>query len=178
MKGYLLLSYFYGKYVVGAFTLYVDLTHFRLVGDTCNMLGAVLTHQTPVQKIIGVYYIIQDLTLWAQYGYYTKLYPKLGIQRGWFVFMTLYGVVSSLISTSYIFDQLSGPSFGRLQELILAICPLSFLDLITLVCQMWRTYSVVYKVIAGPGLRCSRASLKMKPLLNSEQSCEALFEAI
>ncbi|KHJ93662.1 PQ loop repeat protein [Oesophagostomum dentatum] len=53
-----------------------------LVGDTCNMLGAILTHQTPIQKIIGVYYIIQDLTLWAQYGYYTKVYPKLGTQRG------------------------------------------------------------------------------------------------
>ncbi|EPB68666.1 hypothetical protein ANCCEY_12245 [Ancylostoma ceylanicum] len=52
-----------------------------LVGDTCNMLGAMLTHQTPIQKIIGVYYIIQDLTLWAQYGYYTKVYPKLGNQR-------------------------------------------------------------------------------------------------
>ncbi|PIO74066.1 PQ loop repeat protein [Teladorsagia circumcincta] len=45
------------------------------------MLGAILTNQTPIQKIIGVYYIIQDLTLWAQYGYYTKIYPGLGSQR-------------------------------------------------------------------------------------------------
>ncbi|VDO28378.1 unnamed protein product [Haemonchus placei] len=54
---------------------------FWLVGDTCNMLGAVLTNQTPIQKIIGVYYIFQDLVLWAQYGYYTKLYPNLRSQR-------------------------------------------------------------------------------------------------
>ncbi|KAK6734880.1 hypothetical protein RB195_018208 [Necator americanus] len=52
-----------------------------LVGDTCNMLGAMLTHQTPIQQIIGVYYIFQDLALWGQYGYYTKVYPKLGSQR-------------------------------------------------------------------------------------------------
>ncbi|CAB3404905.1 unnamed protein product [Caenorhabditis bovis] len=49
---------------------------FWLVGDTCNMLGAMLTNQQPIQKIIGVYYIIQDLVLWMQYGYYTKIYPK------------------------------------------------------------------------------------------------------
>ncbi|CAI5442498.1 unnamed protein product [Caenorhabditis angaria] len=49
---------------------------FWLVGDTCNMLGAILTNQQPIQKIIGVYYIIQDLVLWAQFGYYTKIYPK------------------------------------------------------------------------------------------------------
>ncbi|KJH49324.1 PQ loop repeat protein [Dictyocaulus viviparus] len=54
---------------------------FWLSGDTCNMLGAILTHQTPIQKIIGVYYIIQDLTLWLQYGYYAKIYPKLRSQR-------------------------------------------------------------------------------------------------
>ncbi|VDM53214.1 unnamed protein product [Angiostrongylus costaricensis] len=54
---------------------------FWLSGDTCNMLGAILTNQTPIQKIIGVYYIIQDLVLWMQYGYYTKIYPKLGSQR-------------------------------------------------------------------------------------------------
>ncbi|CAJ0605464.1 unnamed protein product [Cylicocyclus nassatus] len=54
---------------------------FWLVGDTCNMLGAILTHQTPLQKVIGVYYIIQDLALWAQFGYYTKIYPKLVGQR-------------------------------------------------------------------------------------------------
>lgn len=52
-----------------------------LSGDTCNMLGAILTNQTPIQKIIGVYYIIQDLVLWMQFGYYAKIYPRLGSQR-------------------------------------------------------------------------------------------------
>ncbi|KIH57554.1 PQ loop repeat protein [Ancylostoma duodenale] len=68
------------KWIERIFSDCVD-TELKLVGDTCNMLGAMLTHQTPIQKIIGVYYIIQDLTLWAQYGYYTKVYPKLGSQR-------------------------------------------------------------------------------------------------
>ncbi|VDO97471.1 unnamed protein product [Heligmosomoides polygyrus] len=54
---------------------------FWLAGDTCNMLGAILTNQTPIQKIIGVYYIIQDLVLWAQYGYYTKIYHTMRTQR-------------------------------------------------------------------------------------------------
>lgn len=49
---------------------------FWLVGDTCNMLGAILTNQQPIQKIIGVYYIFQDLVLWTQYGYYAKVYHK------------------------------------------------------------------------------------------------------
>uniref|UniRef100_A0A8R1DXY8 Uncharacterized protein n=1 Tax=Caenorhabditis japonica TaxID=281687 RepID=A0A8R1DXY8_CAEJA len=47
---------------------------FWLVGDTCNMLGAILTNQQPIQKIIGVYYIFQDLILWGQYGYYAHCY--------------------------------------------------------------------------------------------------------
>ncbi|CAJ0576509.1 unnamed protein product, partial [Mesorhabditis spiculigera] len=49
---------------------------FWLVGDTCNMLGAMLTNQQPIQKIIGVYYIIQDLTLWGQYGYYHYFFKR------------------------------------------------------------------------------------------------------
>ncbi|CTQ86542.1 Lysosomal amino acid transporter 1 [Caenorhabditis elegans] len=40
------------------------------------MLGAILTNQQPIQKIIGVYYIIQDLVLWTQYGYYLKIYNR------------------------------------------------------------------------------------------------------
>lgn len=54
---------------------------FWLIGDMCNLIGAVLTNQQPIQKIIGVYYIIQDLTLWAQYGYYTRIYPARSAMR-------------------------------------------------------------------------------------------------
>ncbi|KHN82091.1 Lysosomal amino acid transporter 1 -like protein [Toxocara canis] len=32
---------------------------FWIVGDSCNMTGAILTNQQPIQKIIGVYYILQ-----------------------------------------------------------------------------------------------------------------------
>ena len=42
----------------------------------CNMIGAVLTNQEPIQQIIGIYYIVQDLVLWGQYFYYTNVYPK------------------------------------------------------------------------------------------------------
>jgi len=46
---------------------------FWMVGDTCNMIGAVLTKQTPLQQIIGVYYIAQDMVLLSQFTYYTRL---------------------------------------------------------------------------------------------------------
>lgn len=46
----------------------------RITGDTCNMIGAVLTHQQPLQQVIGVYYIIQDIFLLGQYLYYTRIY--------------------------------------------------------------------------------------------------------
>lgn len=49
---------------------------FWIVGDSCNMSGAFLTNQQPIQKIIGVYYIFQDLALLGQYFYYTQVYPK------------------------------------------------------------------------------------------------------
>jgi uncharacterized protein with PQ loop repeat len=47
---------------------------FWIIGDTCNMIGAVMTHQQPLQQIIGVYYILQDIVLLSQFFYYTKLY--------------------------------------------------------------------------------------------------------
>ncbi|KAI3421023.1 hypothetical protein GPALN_014650 [Globodera pallida] len=47
---------------------------FWFIGDSCNMIGAVLTHQQPLQQIIGVYYIVQDLTILGQFIYYTRLY--------------------------------------------------------------------------------------------------------
>lgn len=47
---------------------------FWLIGDSCNLIGASLTHQQPLQKIIGVYYIAQDLVLFGQFIYYTRFY--------------------------------------------------------------------------------------------------------
>jgi len=49
---------------------------FWIVGDMCNMTGAVLTDQLPLQKVIGVYYICQDMILLSQYAYYSKIYPQ------------------------------------------------------------------------------------------------------
>uniref|UniRef100_A0A914DFL2 Uncharacterized protein n=1 Tax=Acrobeloides nanus TaxID=290746 RepID=A0A914DFL2_9BILA len=46
-----------------------------LCGDFCNMLGAILTNQQPIQQIIGVYYIFADLILISQYVYYAKIFP-------------------------------------------------------------------------------------------------------
>uniref|UniRef100_A0A914YSF2 Uncharacterized protein n=1 Tax=Panagrolaimus superbus TaxID=310955 RepID=A0A914YSF2_9BILA len=53
-----------------------------IVGDTCNMIGAILTNQQPLQKIIGVYYICQDVVLFSQYFYYTKVYPRRNQNQG------------------------------------------------------------------------------------------------
>ncbi|EFO24893.2 PQ loop repeat family protein [Loa loa] len=47
---------------------------FWIVGDSCNAAGAVLTDQQPLQKIIGVYYIMQDVVLLSQYFYYSRIY--------------------------------------------------------------------------------------------------------
>lgn len=52
-----------------------------MIGDTCNMVGAVLTHQQPLQQIIGVYYIIQDMALLSQFFYYTKIYHNSNSNR-------------------------------------------------------------------------------------------------
>uniref|UniRef100_A0A1I8A293 PQ loop repeat family protein n=1 Tax=Steinernema glaseri TaxID=37863 RepID=A0A1I8A293_9BILA len=54
---------------------------FWLIGDICNMLGALLTNQQPIQKIIGVYYILQDLVLLSQFTYYSKIYNRGGRMR-------------------------------------------------------------------------------------------------
>ncbi|VBB31910.1 unnamed protein product, partial [Acanthocheilonema viteae] len=48
---------------------------FWIVGDSCNTAGAILTDQQPLQKIIGVYYIVQDMVLLSQYFYYSRIYP-------------------------------------------------------------------------------------------------------
>lgn len=50
---------------------------FWIVGDTCNMAGAILTNQQAMQKVIGCYYIFQDLVLLSQFFYYNKIYPSL-----------------------------------------------------------------------------------------------------
>ena len=42
------------------------------------MIGAMLTNQQPLQKIIGVYYICQDMVLLSQFAYYSKIYPRRG----------------------------------------------------------------------------------------------------
>jgi len=44
---------------------------FWMIGDACNMLGAVLADQQPFQKIIGVYYLLQDMVLLGQFTYYS-----------------------------------------------------------------------------------------------------------
>uniref|UniRef100_A0AC34QG11 Uncharacterized protein n=1 Tax=Panagrolaimus sp. JU765 TaxID=591449 RepID=A0AC34QG11_9BILA len=43
---------------------------FWIVGDLCNMIGAILTNQQPLQKVISFYYIFQDMVLLSQFAYY------------------------------------------------------------------------------------------------------------
>jgi len=40
------------------------------------MAGALMTHQQPLQQIIGIYYIVQDFVLISQYVYYSRIYPN------------------------------------------------------------------------------------------------------
>ncbi|VDN22914.1 unnamed protein product [Gongylonema pulchrum] len=49
---------------------------FWIIGDSCNMAGAMLTNQQPIQKIIGVYYVMQDLVILSQYFYYNRIYQR------------------------------------------------------------------------------------------------------
>ncbi|VDK29138.1 unnamed protein product [Gongylonema pulchrum] len=49
---------------------------FWLTGDTCNMVGAMLANQQPIQKILGVYYVVQDLLVLSQYFYYSHIYKR------------------------------------------------------------------------------------------------------
>lgn len=46
------------------------------------MIGAVLTHQQPLQQIIGVYYILQDIVLLSQFFYYTRVYHRAILMTG------------------------------------------------------------------------------------------------
>lgn len=61
---------------VYALSFGTDFNFCRIVGDLCNMVGAILTNQQPLQKVIGVYYICQDIILLSQYAYYSKVYPQ------------------------------------------------------------------------------------------------------
>ncbi|MFH4975412.1 hypothetical protein AB6A40_002121 [Gnathostoma spinigerum] len=47
-----------------------------LCGDTCNMIGTLLTNQQSIQKITGAYFLSQDACILSQYIYYTVIYPK------------------------------------------------------------------------------------------------------
>ncbi|VDM46455.1 unnamed protein product [Toxocara canis] len=86
---------------------------FWIVGDSCNMTGAILTNQQPIQKIIGVYYILQDLTMLSQFFYYTIIYPKrhpdgnVSSTRPLLVSVVLFGVLGSgsMLSNLWTFNQ-------------------------------------------------------------------------
>jgi uncharacterized protein with PQ loop repeat len=49
---------------------------FWMFGDSCNLSGAILTDQLPLQQVIGVYYLMQDCVILSQFIYYVKIYPK------------------------------------------------------------------------------------------------------
>uniref|UniRef100_A0A0M3IJY8 PQLC2 n=1 Tax=Ascaris lumbricoides TaxID=6252 RepID=A0A0M3IJY8_ASCLU len=73
---YILQSYFSQRERISSSSFIASGCGVRMVGDSCNMTGAILTNQQPIQKIIGVYYILQDLLILGQYFYYTNMYPK------------------------------------------------------------------------------------------------------
>merc|ERR1711981_1117702 len=40
---------------------------FWLLGDTCNLIGCVLTKQLPMQVVTGIYYVCMDLVMMTQF---------------------------------------------------------------------------------------------------------------
>lgn len=40
---------------------------FWLAGDTCNMVGCILSHQLPMQVLTGIYYVSMDMVMITQY---------------------------------------------------------------------------------------------------------------
>ncbi|ODQ65564.1 PQ-loop-domain-containing protein [Nadsonia fulvescens var. elongata DSM 6958] len=46
------------------------------LGDLTNLIGCILTHQLPFQKILALYYILNDFVLGMQYLYYTYIHVR------------------------------------------------------------------------------------------------------
>ena len=46
-----------------------------LLGDTTNLVGAILTHQASWQVVLATYYTTVDVVLVCQYFYYTRFHP-------------------------------------------------------------------------------------------------------
>jgi hypothetical protein len=44
-----------------------------LIGDTANLIGAILTHQLPFQLYLGIYFVSIDICLLLQWTYYSKI---------------------------------------------------------------------------------------------------------
>lgn len=44
---------------------------FWLLGDTCNLVGCLLTHQFPIQTMTAVYYVAMDISIIVQFFYYS-----------------------------------------------------------------------------------------------------------
>ena len=47
-----------------------DVDPHRLFGDVSNLLGAILTNQLPTQRLTGAYFVILEVVLVIQYGWY------------------------------------------------------------------------------------------------------------
>lgn len=45
----------------------------NLIGDTANLIGALLTHQLPFQLYLGFYFVSIDICLLCQWIYYSKI---------------------------------------------------------------------------------------------------------
>ncbi|KAI9276845.1 PQ loop repeat-domain-containing protein [Phascolomyces articulosus] len=52
-------------------SLSINFLSIWLAGDTANLIGCILTNQLPFQRYLGTYFVFIDLTLLAQWIYYT-----------------------------------------------------------------------------------------------------------
>jgi solute carrier family 66 (lysosomal lysine-arginine transporter), member 1 len=53
-----------------------------LLGDICNLTGAVMTNQMWFQQVIGIYYVLVDVVLCMQYVWYSQFKPECMRRKG------------------------------------------------------------------------------------------------
>lgn len=53
--------------------MYLIIFFFYIIGDTANLIGALLTHQLTFQLYLGVYFVSIDICLLCQWTWYNKL---------------------------------------------------------------------------------------------------------
>lgn len=148
---------------------------FWIVGDCCNMLGAILTNQLPIQKIIGVYYVMQDLVILSQFFYYNRIYPRLRIVRSSTAIVP--GLFIGLLTAETFFSKANSNSFDSQasSHFSLQRRKLFAVELFSSPPLFYTYYDILGYVIGSVAATCYFAGRIPQLLKNYyRQSCEGL----